>query len=73
MYTWMKTARYNEAYNIHDLLLNNYGPEYTNGWYSVRYVCNGCTNFKFIVHSSRDDKTMPSLGFKLIGPKDETL
>ena len=69
---WNKIAMTEEAYALYERLFDTYGPEYTGGWYSVCFPCNGYMNHSFTVQADSDDQTMLKLGFELVRPVDQT-
>ena len=72
-YYWNKTVRCDEAYALSKHLFDTYGLDYTGGWYSVCYPCNGYMAHCFVVQAESDDPTMLELGFRLVRPVEETL
>ena len=69
---WNKIVMPEEAYALYERLRDTYGLEYTGGWYSVRFPCNGYMNHGFTVQADSDDPTMLKLGFELVRPVDQT-
>ena len=61
---WSKTVGPEDATEIGMRLLDTYGLEYTSGWYSISYICNGHMHHRYVVQAQSDDLTMLELGFK---------
>lgn len=65
---WYKMVEPENATEISMHLLDTYGPEYTSGWYSISYICNGRMVHRYVVQAESDDLTMLELGFKIAHP-----
>lgn len=65
---WYKTVGPEDAVKISRHLFDTYGLEYTSGWYSTSYICNGRMNRQYVVQAESDDLIMLELDFKIAHP-----
>lgn len=65
---WYKTVGPEDVTAIYNRLFDAYGLDYTGGWYSTSFICNGRMNHTFVVQTESDDPIMLELGFCILKP-----